>query len=133
MYQGFYPLCFSVQRLGVFQATLNKAVYRLTAYLNIRNIGERVFSDLAETWWMIGLSLIAACLLSFVWIFLMRYLAGGFHFVDLPHILDVATQKCCAFLKILSSWRKMFCSYLYLLAQIHDMSAVSTQKRHSYF
>ena len=49
---------------------------RLTAYLNIREVGERVFSDLAETWWMIGISMIGACILSFIWIVLMRFLAG---------------------------------------------------------
>ena len=48
----------------------------MTAYLNIREVGERVFSDLAETWWMIGLSMIGACILSFIWIVLMRFLAG---------------------------------------------------------
>jgi hypothetical protein len=53
------------------------AVTRLTALLNIREVGERVFSDLAETWWMIGISLVGACLLSFIWILLMRFLAGN--------------------------------------------------------
>ena len=52
------------------------AVTRLTALLNIREVGERVFSDLAETWWMIGISLLGACILSFTWILLMRFLAG---------------------------------------------------------
>jgi len=61
---------------AVDKTQLEKAVVRLTAFLNIRNVGERVFSDLAETWWMIGLSLIGACILSFVWIVLMRFLAG---------------------------------------------------------
>jgi choline transporter-like protein 2/4/5 len=55
---------------------LDKAVLRLTAYLNIREVGERIFSDLAETWWMIGLSMVGACILSFIWIVLMRVLAG---------------------------------------------------------
>jgi len=58
------------------EGVLDKAVLRLTAYLNIREVGERVFSDLAETWWMIGMSLVGACLISFVWIVLMRFLAG---------------------------------------------------------
>jgi hypothetical protein len=56
------------------------AVTRLTALLNIREVGERVFSDLAETWWMIGISLVGACLLSFIWILLMRFLAGNLIF-----------------------------------------------------
>ena len=40
--------------------------------------GERVFSDLADTYWIIGLALIGACVLSFTWILLIRFLAGGF-------------------------------------------------------
>jgi hypothetical protein len=52
------------------------AVTRLTALLNIREVGERIFSDLSETWWMIGISLVGACILSFTWILLMRFLAG---------------------------------------------------------
>ena len=34
-------------------------------------------SDLKATYWMVGLALMGACIISFVWILLMRFLAGG--------------------------------------------------------
>ena len=33
------------------------AVKRLAGFLNFREMGEKVFNDLADTWWIIGLSL----------------------------------------------------------------------------
>ena len=51
---------------------LATAVYKLGGFLNIRLTVEKVFSDLKETYWMIGIALIGACVLSFVWIVLMR-------------------------------------------------------------
>ena len=49
---------------------------KLTVFLNLREFGERVFSDLRDTWWMIGIALIGACFLSFIWIILMRFMTG---------------------------------------------------------
>ena len=37
-----------------------------------------IFSDLKATYWMVGVALIGACIFSFVWILLMRYLAGEY-------------------------------------------------------
>ncbi len=74
------------------------AVTRLTALLNIREVGERVFSDLAETWWMIGISLVGACLLSFIWILLMRFLAGNRKFFG-GFILSGVFQVSADFLR----------------------------------
>lgn len=72
---------------AIGQIKLQQALYRLTAYLNIREVGERIFSDLAETWWMIGVGLIGACLLSFIWIVLMRFLAGLMVWLSISIIL----------------------------------------------
>lgn len=58
------------------EGTLDMAVNRLAGFLGLRELGERVFNDLSETYWMIGLALIGACVLSFTWIVLMRLLAG---------------------------------------------------------
>ena len=33
-------------------------------------------SDLKATYWMVGIALLGACVISFVWILLMRFLAG---------------------------------------------------------
>jgi len=60
----------------ITKGELEGALYRFGAFLNIRQFGERIFSDLAETYWMIGLALIGACFLSFIWIVLMRFLAS---------------------------------------------------------
>ena len=48
----------------------------LAKLIMILILGERVFEDLSATYWMIGLALIGACILSFVWIILMRFLAS---------------------------------------------------------
>ena len=35
-----------------------------------------MFEDLHETYYMIGIALVGACILSFIWIILMRFLAS---------------------------------------------------------
>ena len=58
---------------------LDKSVSEVhTVGLNINGYltGERVFEDLGATYWMICLALIGACILSFIWIILMRFLAS---------------------------------------------------------
>ena len=54
----------------------NTAVYRLGHFLSFQQFGEWAFCDLKETWWIIGIALIGACVLSFVWIVLIRNLAS---------------------------------------------------------
>ena len=66
----------TIEGRDVTKKDLNTAVYRLGHFLSLQQFGERVFSDLKETWWMIGIALIGACVLSFVWIVLMRFLAS---------------------------------------------------------
>ncbi len=61
---------------GLSEKTLKQAVTALGAFLSVRDFGERVYNDLSDTWWMIGLGFILACILSFLWIVLMRFLAG---------------------------------------------------------
>jgi len=61
---------------AVSNGQLKTALTRMSAFLNLRELGERVFSDLRETYWMIGLGLLGSCILSFVWIVLMRFIAG---------------------------------------------------------
>jgi len=55
---------------------INSALYRLGGFLQVRDFAERIFNDLVQTYWMIGIALIGACILSFIWIVLMRFLAG---------------------------------------------------------
>ena len=58
------------------QTKLEQGRHRYSSFLAVRQLGERVFNDLQETYWMIGIALLGACLLSFIWIVLMRYVAG---------------------------------------------------------
>ena len=60
----------------VTKGELENAINRLEIFLFFRQTGEKVFADLQQTYWMIGLALIGACLLSFIWIILMRYITG---------------------------------------------------------
>merc|ERR1719323_608747 len=55
---------------------LKTGLFRLGAFLQLRQIGENVFEDLHETYYMIGIALVGACILSFIWIILMRFLAS---------------------------------------------------------
>ena len=57
----------------VKRGEVSSAVAALGAFLQLRDLGERVFSDLSDTWWMIGIALIAAAAVSFLWIVLMRW------------------------------------------------------------
>jgi len=61
---------------AINRTEIERSLYRFSSFLNVRQFGERVFSDLRETYWMIGLALIGACVLSFIWIVLMRFLAS---------------------------------------------------------
>ena len=66
----------TINNRAVTKSDLHTAIYKLGHFLSLQQFGERVFADLKETWWMIGVALIGACVLSFVWIVLMRFLAS---------------------------------------------------------
>ena len=61
---------------GISKGTLKYAMGALSAFLNVRNIGEKIFNDLKDSWYMVGIGLILATFLSFLWIILMRFIAG---------------------------------------------------------
>ena len=56
----------------VTKGELDDAVNRLGIFLFFRETGEKIVSDLRETYWMIGIALIGACFLSFIWIILVK-------------------------------------------------------------
>ncbi len=58
------------------EGTVAGAVTNLGAFLQLRDLGERVFNDLSVTWWMICVAYAAAAALSFIWIVAMRFVAG---------------------------------------------------------
>lgn len=53
-------------------STVKSAVTNLAKMLDYRSFGEKVFSDFADTWWIVLLLLLFAMVLSLLWIFLMR-------------------------------------------------------------
>ena len=61
---------------GINKGTLKYAMGALSAFLNVRSIGEKIFNDLKDSWYMVGIGLILATFLSFLWIILMRFVAG---------------------------------------------------------
>eukprot|EP00095_Tigriopus_kingsejongensis_P005861 maker-scaffold38_size502422-snap-gene-1.13 protein:Tk05861 transcript:maker-scaffold38_size502422-snap-gene-1.13-mRNA-1 annotation:"hypothetical protein DAPPUDRAFT_305570" len=55
---------------------LKKAINYIGKVIDVRSFGERVYSDLATTWWMVLLALLLATVLSLVWIILMKFVAA---------------------------------------------------------
>jgi hypothetical protein len=51
---------------------LQEALVEMTELLNLRSVGEKVFSDLGRTWWMVLLGFFIATATAFLWIVLMR-------------------------------------------------------------
>ena len=77
----------TIEGRDVTKKDYNTAVYRLGHFLSFQQFGEWAFRDLKETWWIIGIALIGACVLSFVWIVLIRILnlhGLNLHRVRLP-------------------------------------------------
>ena len=66
----------TINKKGINKGTLKYAMGALSAFLNVRNIGERIFNDLKDSWYIVGIGLILATILSFLWIILMRFMAG---------------------------------------------------------
>ena len=54
---------------NVTQTDLEKGRYRYSLVLAARQLGEQVFNDLHETYWMIGVSLLGAAFLRGVYLF----------------------------------------------------------------
>jgi len=63
----------TVDKTPITASTLAGAVNALTAFLSVSDFVQRVGRDLADTWWMIGIALVAATVVSFIWILLMRF------------------------------------------------------------
>lgn len=59
---------------GVTAGIVKAGIDNILKLLNLRSFGERVFSDLKETWWMVIIGLIFATMLALLWIILMRYI-----------------------------------------------------------
>ena len=60
---------FTVEKLKTF-------VKALIDVLNVKSLGEKVLSDLKESWWIILLGVLLACFVSLFWIIMMRFMAA---------------------------------------------------------
>ncbi|XP_067662582.1 choline transporter-like protein 2 [Haliotis asinina] len=56
--------------------TLQKASKVFDLFLQAKQYGEKAIADVQTTWWMILIALCLACLISLIWIVLMRWIAG---------------------------------------------------------
>ncbi len=52
-----------------------QVLFQVVEVLNLSSLGERILADLMESWWIILLSLLMATLISFLWIYLMKYMS----------------------------------------------------------
>mgnify|MGYP001184644322 FL=1 len=66
----------TVNQEPIKKGTIKGAITSLGAFLSLRDFGEQVFNDLKDTWWMIGIGLALAFVLSSLWIILMRFLTA---------------------------------------------------------
>ena len=66
----------TVNKEPISKGTLKGAITSLGAFLSLRDWGEKIFNDLRDTWWMIGIGLTLAFVLSSLWIILMRFLTA---------------------------------------------------------
>lgn len=55
---------------------LSDASYWLSKFLNAKEYGEKILSDVRTSWWMILIGLGIACVWAFIWIVIMRWVAG---------------------------------------------------------
>ncbi|XP_013780971.2 choline transporter-like protein 2 isoform X1 [Limulus polyphemus] len=61
---------------NITTSVVEKAGKALALILNARQVGERIFQDFSRVWWILILLLLASMVLSFIWILLMRLVAG---------------------------------------------------------
>lgn len=68
---------------------LGKSGEKLAEILNAREIGERIFQDFSSAWWMIIVFLVASMIVSFIWILLMRWMAGIMVYLSIIFVIGV--------------------------------------------
>ena len=61
---------------GLDIETLGKKVNYLLEVLNLKSFGEKIFSDLKDSWWIILVAVVLASFVSFMWVILMRFIAA---------------------------------------------------------
>jgi len=61
---------------GINASTVYEAINKLIEILNLRGVAEKVWADLVNSYWMILAGLGVSVAVAFIWIFLMRFIAG---------------------------------------------------------
>ena len=74
---------------NVTQTDLEKGRYRYSLALAARQLGEQVFNDLHETYWIICVTLLGAAFLSLIWIVLMGFVAGPLLYITIIVVILV--------------------------------------------
>ena len=60
----------------ITKGTILDATRKLMLFTSVQNFVSNAITDLADTYWMIGIGLLLTFLLCMLWIFLMRFIAG---------------------------------------------------------
>ena len=55
---------------------LTDSVKKILDILNLRGYGEKVISDVIESWWAILLGVLLSTFVSFIWVIMMRFVAS---------------------------------------------------------
>ena len=55
---------------------LTDSVKKILDILNLRGYGEKVLSDVIESWWAILLGVLLSTFVSFIWVIMMRFVAS---------------------------------------------------------
>ena len=61
---------------GLNYDTLKGKIEVLLEVLNLKTIGERVFHDLKDSWWIILLFICLSSFVCFMWVIMMRFIAA---------------------------------------------------------
>ncbi|OWA53451.1 Choline transporter-like protein 5 [Hypsibius exemplaris] len=75
--------------VAVFPGWVPNGSKALGKYLNAREITEKIFQDFRATWWMILVGFLAAMIISFIWIVIMRWVAGPMVWLGLLSVIGV--------------------------------------------
>lgn len=70
-------------------AQLNDSITGSQSFMSLQGYGTRILSDLQKTWWIILLFLLLAVIISFVWLVLMRWIAGILVWITLVAVVGL--------------------------------------------
>lgn len=81
----------SAEGKNITSNDLVEGIKPIQAYLNARSIGEKIFADLTVTWGWLLILLGIGALLSFLWIVIMRWIAGPMVWISILTFIALAS------------------------------------------